>query len=107
MATYEDPVKMVLDIHQHVLDLGHQVAPADDPKSQLMGYVCMHCEENHFWHCTSRSLKALSGRSLEADLVRQALLSSLHREGLTKYLNDKTCPKSQVILSRYERPWVI
>jgi hypothetical protein len=104
---YEDPVKMVQDIHQHVLDLGHQVAPADDPSRQLMGYVCMHCEADLFWHCTARSLKALSSRSIEADLIRQALSSHVRREGLTQYLNNKTFNASSKRLSRYERPWVI
>ena len=107
---YDDPVKFVRDCHQHVLDTGHQVLPADAPLRHFMGYICAGCEdaqEPPSWCCSARSLKALQGQSMEAELLRVALGSSGWRKRLTDYLNSRTPPRPVVILSRYERPWVI
>ena len=99
---YEDPVQMIRDCHQHVLDTGHQIVPGDDPVRQFMGYVCIECE-GLFWYCSARSLKALEGRSMEAELLRDAIFSHEAR----KRFNSRTLPRPAVVLSRYERPWVI
>jgi hypothetical protein len=103
---YDDPVKFVQDIHQHVLDTGHQVVPGDHPLRNLMGYACVECE-GVYWYCSARSLKDLEGQSMEGALIRVAILSHENRTQLTQYLNSRTLLRPQVILSRYERPWVI
>jgi hypothetical protein len=103
---YDDPVRMVDDIRQHVIYTGHQVAPADDPSRQFLGYVCMHCEADSFWHCSALHIHALPSSVLEANMLRFALGSQARRVKLTEYLNDKTQPTPRR-LSRYERKWVI
>ena len=108
---YEDPVQMIRDCHQHVLDTGHQVLPADEPLRQFMCYICVGCEDAQeppsWWCCSARSLKALEERSMEAELLRDAIFNQGARKRMTDYINSRTLPRPAVVLSRYERPWVI
>jgi hypothetical protein len=87
-----------------------KVLAADEPLRQFLCYVCAGCEdaqEPSSWCCSARSLKALQRRGVESELLIDATFSSVARGKLTDYLNSRALPRPEVILSRYERPWVI
>lgn len=49
----------------------------------------------------------MEGRSMEAELLRDAIFNQGARKRMTDYINSRTLPRPAVVLSRYERPWVI